>query len=155
MPKNPPPEKISILRHRVARTNEIWKAYQIFWDRQIPIGEGLTCHSEENASNITYLLLIVYLSYIYSVFDDSACHFIEDTGAILEDLTPTASEAREHIIQLWKILENPVQRLRHNTGFHGGKNTKSLLDGYKQLNQRLINVAMADCLMLFMDVFFR
>ena len=98
MSHNPPPERISILRHRVARTNEIWKAYQIFWDRQIPVGEGLTCYSEENASNITHLLLIVYLSYIYSVFDNSACHFIDDTEEILQDLTPTAIEAREHII---------------------------------------------------------
>lgn len=155
MTLKPAPEPLVLIRHRMSRTNEVWTAYQVFWEREVNIGPGFACQSEEKAINVTHTLLVAYLSYLYSMFDDSACHFIKDTEAIISDLTPLAIRARENIIEIWGILANPLKRLRHNTGFHGGKSITSLVDGYKQIYEQNINLALPENLMLFIDAFFR
>ena len=62
-------------------------------------------------------LYILILSYLYSFFDKSGINITEIDTTYLKQKT---KNKREEIIKLWRKIENPVTRIRHNLGFHGG-----------------------------------
>ena len=150
-----PPESIVVLRHRYARAVEIWAAYQVFLLRQINVGPDMICYDEQRAKQITNTMMVNYYSFVYSLFDSEACHFIDDTEEVIPNSSSLAIEARTEIIALWQKVQNQLKRIRHNTGFHGGKSLKSLKDGYNQLNRDDFHPLVPDCILQYMRVYFR
>ena len=62
-------------------------------------------------------LYILIISYLYSLFDKSGVNIIDIDKA---SLSQSSRDELNEIVELWKPLENPITRIRHNLGFHGG-----------------------------------
>ena len=62
-------------------------------------------------------LYILILSYLYSLFDKRGINIIDLHKT---SLSHSSRVKLNEINELWKPLENPITRIRHNLGFHGG-----------------------------------
>jgi len=62
-------------------------------------------------------LYILIVSYLYTLFDESGTNINVLNEA---SLSQSLRDKRNEILELWKPLENPITRIRHNFGFHGG-----------------------------------
>lgn len=148
----PEPETLKQLRHRWSRLIEVWVAYQVFLHREVEVGPDKICIHNAVVVQTTHTLLLVYYSYIYSLFDDSGIHFESITDGLKSDLTPEASEAREKVLAIWARLREPLRGLRHTIGFHGAVKEKSHRHGYQQLLK--FHPLLPEVLMQYTRVFF-
>ena len=62
-------------------------------------------------------LYILMISYLYSLFDKSGINISDLDEA---SLSKSSIYKLEEIKKLWNPLKNPITRIRHNLGFHGG-----------------------------------
>ncbi|PEU01725.1 hypothetical protein CN527_10205 [Bacillus cereus] len=146
-------EGLYTLRHRWSRLTEVWTAYQTFLNREIEIGPDKICLNDVVAKQTTHTLLTVYYSYLYSLFDKSGIDFFKVIQEIEDDLTREEKNLVERIREVWLQIEKPIEMLRHNIGFHGGKKKKSLDYGYSQFDK--FNPILPQTLMKYLRVFFR
>jgi len=147
------PQDIRRLRHRWARLIEIWAAYTTFLHREVEIGPDKVCLNDGIVTQTTHTLLIVYYSYIYSLFDPSGTDFERVTGSIADLLPEPAIQVREKVLQVWAELKNPLQVIRHNVGFHGAKADKGHNFGFRQLDE--FHPLLPQALCAYLRVFFR
>jgi hypothetical protein len=151
-PLLPEPESILQLRHRWSRLIEMWVAYNVFLHREVLVGDDKVCLHQEVVTQTTHTLLIVYYSYMYSMFDESGVHFEKVTAAIADKLPPAIRHIRSKILELWGRVRSPLSRIRHNIGFHGATKEKSHRDGYKQFAE--FHPMLPEVLARYLRVFF-
>ncbi|MCM3444695.1 hypothetical protein [Metabacillus halosaccharovorans] len=147
------PEELYALRHRWGRLIEVWVAYHTFLNREVEVGPNKICMDEFIVHQTTHTLLSIYYSYLYSLFDKSGIDFFKVIKTIEKDLTNEESETVDKIRDIWTQIERPIEMLRHNIGFHGGKKSKSLQYGYSQFKE--FNPILPETLMKYLRVFFR
>ncbi len=147
------PEEIRRLRHRWARLTEIWAAYTTFLHREVEVGPDKVCLNNEIVTQTTHTLLIVYYSYMYSLFDPTGTDFESITRSIEHVLPESAVQVRDKILQLWHELNTPLQAIRHNVGFHGAKADKRHKYGLKKLEE--FHPLLPQALCAYLRVFFR
>jgi hypothetical protein len=148
-------DEIRLLRHRYARTIEIWTAYNVFLLRQIKVGGDFICINDELAEQTTHTLLITYYSYLYSLFDPSGTNFITSTKPLIGKLSPRGVEVRKEIIEHWTTIKTPINKVRHNIGFHGGKELKNFKSGYAAFREPNLHPKSPDYILALLRVFFR
>jgi hypothetical protein len=149
------PEDIQMLRHRYGRTIEIWVAYNTFLKYQVKIGDNYICKNKTVVDQTKQTLLTTYYSYIYSLFDPSGTNFTKISQKHHNDLPERTKEVLKEILELWKVVEQPLNRIRHNIGFHGGKELKNSKSGYSAFLDPKLNPWAIDCLINLLRVFFR
>src|SRR6266542_3334981 len=118
------PEDVKRLRYRWRRLIEVWVAYRVFLHREVHVGPDKVCLNEAIVAQTGHTLLILYYSYIYSLFDPRGVDFATVTKAIEPMLSPETLRVRDKILELWQRLRDPVERIRHNIGFHGAPGEK-------------------------------
>lgn len=150
---SPEPTEVRLLRRRWNRLTEIWVAYHTFLHREVEIGPDKVCLSGSVVTQTTHTLLLMYYSYLYSLFDRAGINFADATQAIEVSLPADTREVRGKILALWSRIENPVTRIRHNVGFHGARAEDSHRDGISQLQR--IHPGVPKALMGYLRVFFR
>jgi hypothetical protein len=129
-PKEDFSEELYLVWHRLGSLIDIWTAYSTFLMKQVEVGSGKVCGNQQIYDNTTNTLLIVYQSYLYSLFDPSGTNFIKATEPSLISLSDKAIEIRNEIILEWREIETPINKIRHKIGFHGGKNLKNHKAGF-------------------------
>ena len=147
-------EEIFLLRHRFARTIEVWTAYNVFLKREVKVGGDFTC-DEFMVEQTTHTLLVIYYSYLYSLFDPSGTDFEKATQPLINKLTTRALKARADILAHWNIVKEPLNRIRHNIGFHGGKKIKNSKSGYAAYRDANLHPWSPDYILNLLRVFFR
>ena len=76
-------------------------------------------------------LYLIIMSYLFSLFDPSGINIAELSNAPIGE---TAKRELEKIIEVWHPLCKPLTRIRHNLGFHGGKQ-KQTINAIKALEE--------------------
>jgi len=76
-------------------------------------------------------LYILIISYLFSLFDKSGTNISDLNEA---SLSQSSIYKLEEIKELWKPLENPITRIRHNLGFHGG-GLPQIINAYKAADE--------------------
>ena len=148
-------EEIFLLRHRFGRTIEIWTAYNVFLRSQVEVGEDKICTHPFVVEQTTHTLLITYYSYLYSLFDPSGTNFVDATEPILKELGERALEVRQEIIEHWEQIKEPINKIRHNIGFHGGRQLKNQNSGYSAYSETKLHPWSPNYILKLMRVFFR
>src|SRR2546427_3391192 len=120
------PEDVRRLRYRWSRLIEVWVAYRVFLHREVHVGPDKVCLNEAIVAQTGHTLLILYYSYIYSLFDPKGVNSANVTKAIEPMLPRETLRVRDKILELWQRLRDPVERIRHNIGFHGAPGEKGL-----------------------------
>lgn len=151
--KRSEPEELQMLRHRWARTIEVWVAYQTFLQREVLIGPDHVCLNEIVTDQTTHTLLTVYYSFLYSLFDPSATNFPKITERLLQDLPAEAANVRRMILEHWETIRKPIAVIRSNIGFHGSPKEKGQKHGYDAYRE--IHPWASEYLMTSIRVFFR
>lgn len=128
--KLPEPEELAMLRHRFGRTIEVWIAYSAFLRREILTGPNKFCVNDKIVEQTTHTLLIIFYSFIHSMFDKSGVDFTKISQGMLNDLTPAAKEARAIVVDVEKRIHPELEKIRNNIGFHQGNKRKKHLSGY-------------------------
>ena len=93
MTKLPEPESLGTLRHRWARTIEVWVAYRTFLHREVFVGPDRVCLNPLVVQQTTHTLLACYYSFLYSLFDPSGVNFDRVSKDLLPSLPPTTMKA--------------------------------------------------------------
>jgi hypothetical protein len=145
-------EELYLLRFRYGRAAEMLLAYKTFLFKQVQIGGQNYCQTEEQAGQTAHTLLVVYYSFIFSMFDKNGTHFITATEPFLSNLSDHGKKIRNELVDVWKKYELPITKLRHNIGFHGGTKIKSHEVGYSSLTK--IPPKTAEYIMNHMAIFF-
>jgi len=153
MTKLPEPEDLQMLRHRFARTIEVWVAYNTFLSREVFVGEDKICLNNLVVEQTTHTLLIAYYSFVFSLFDPSAVNFKNITEKVLPHLPQDAHEARDLVLEQWKNIEKPLAIIRNNIGFHHSTSQKGAKAGYQ--NYANIHPLATELIMNGLRVFFR
>lgn len=153
MPKLPEPEELEMLKHRFARTIEMWVAYNTFLKREVLVGNDKTCLNDIVVFQTTHTLLIAYYSFVYSLFDPSAVNFKSITEKILPHLPQDAHEARDLVLEQWEEIKTPLSIIRNNIGFHHSPKQKGANTGYQ--NYGNIHPYSTELIMQALRVFFR
>ncbi|QEW31120.1 hypothetical protein D0N50_05280 [Erwinia billingiae] len=153
MQKLSEPEDLEMLRHRFARTIEIWVAYNTFLNREVLIGNDKICLNDTVAFQTTHTLLIAYYSFVFSLFDPSAVNFKNITEKMLHHLPQDAHEARDLILEQWEKIKIPLSIVRNNIGFHHSPKRKGANTGYQ--NYGNIHPLATELIMQALRVFFR
>lgn len=117
-------EDLYLLRFRYGRAAEMLLAYKTFLYGQVNIGGQNYCKTKEHARQTGHTLLVVFYSFIYSMFDKNGTHFIKATEPFLNILSDNGKKIRNELLDVWKKYESPITKLRHNIGFHGGTKIK-------------------------------
>jgi len=126
-------EELYLLRFRYGRAAEMLLAYKTFLNKQVSIGGSSYCQTDEHVRQVSHTLLIVFYSFIYSMFDKSGTDFVSTTEPYINLLSEDGKKARNDLIEIWGKNKNPISKLRHNIGFHGGVKVKSHEVGYGAL----------------------
>lgn len=142
-----------MLRHRYARTLEMWVAYNTFLNEEVLVGGDKVCLNEVIVFQTTHTLLIAYYSFVYSLFDPSAVDFKGITKRILPHLTQDACDAREIVLKQWEAIKKPVSIIRNNIGFHQSPKQSGTKQGYKSYGN--VHPYAIELIMLALRVFFR
>jgi len=145
-------EELYLLRFRYGRAAEILLAYRTFLYKQVNVGSDFYCQKDENVKQVTHTLLLVFYSFIYSMFDKSGTDFVATTEPYLNLLSDEGKKVRSELIEVWNKYRTPISKLRHNIGFHGGVKVKSHEVGYAALLD--INPHAPDFIMNHMALFF-
>lgn len=148
-------EEIFLLRHRFGRTIEIWTAYNVFLKREVLVGQEYVCYQPFVVEQTTHTLLITYYSYIYSLFDPSGTNFTRATEPFIEKLPERAKNVRQEIIEHWKTIQEPINKIRHNIGFHGAQKIKNQKSGYSAYADTTLHPLSPDYILQMLRVFFR
>jgi hypothetical protein len=148
-------EEIFLIRHRFGRTKEIWTAYNVFLKQEVLVGEKYICYHPFVVQQTTHTLLITYYSYLYSLFDPSGTNFIEATKPLVDKLEERTKNVRQEIINHWEIIQEPINKIRHNIGFHGGKKVKNQKSGYSAYADTNLHPWSPDYILQLLRVFFR
>lgn len=146
-------DDVQSLRYRWNRLIEVWVAYRVFLHREVNVGPDNVCLNEAIVAQTGHTLLILYYSYIYSLFDPKGVNFATVTKAIEPMLPPETLQVRAKILELWQRLRDPVERIRHNIGFHGAPGEKGHKHGFRQL--RDFHPILPEALCAYLRVFFR
>jgi hypothetical protein len=147
-------EEIFLLRHRFGRTIEIWTAYNVFLKREVKVGEGFTCFDKSIVEQTTHTLLITYYSFLHSLFDSSGTDFIKATQPFVDNLTERCREVRQEIIEHWEKIKTPINKIRNNIGFHGGREVKNSKSGYSAYADSNLHPWSPDYILQLLKVFF-
>jgi hypothetical protein len=153
MTKLPEPEDFATLRHRWARTIEVWVAYRTFLHREVQVGPDRICLTPLVVQQTTHTLLACYYSFLYSLFDPSGVNFKKVSKELLPNLPPPAVGVRDLILEHWAMIADPVTLIRHNIGFHGAPKRKGMKRGYAAY--RSLHPQSSEYVMTLMRVFFR
>lgn len=154
MPKLPEPEELQMLRHRFARTIEIWVAYNTFLNKEVLVGEFHTCLNDIIVFQTTHTLLITYYSFVYSLFDPSAVNLKKIKDEILFHLPQQdAHEALDLVLEEWEKIRTPISIIRNNIGFHHSSQQKGARAGYQSYGK--IHPYSTEIIMQALRVFFR
>lgn len=153
MARVPAPEQVSALSHRWGRLSEIATAYKTFLNREVLVGPKRSCPSDSFVAQTTHTLLVIYYSFLYSLFDSSGVNFIKATEGLRAGFPPEAWEARDKAISHWQSFGEQMARVRHKIGFHGEDNYQGLEVGYEQY--RNIDPHPPELLMMYLAAFFR
>jgi len=153
MTKLPEPEDLATLRHRWARTIEVWVAYRTFLHREVQVGPDRICVTPLVVQQTTHTLLACFYSFLYSLFDPSGVNFEQVSKELLPHLPPRAVEVRDLILEHWAMIAEPVTLIRHNIGFHGAPKMKGMKRGYAAY--RSLHPQSSEYVMTLMRVFFR
>jgi len=148
-------EEIFLLRHRFGRTIEIWTAYNVFLKKQVFVGGDYVCYNTFVVEQTTHTLLISYYSYLHSLFDPSGTNFIQATEPFIEGLPERAKIVRKEIIEHWEKIQIPINKIRNNIGFHGGKKLKNQTSGYAAYADTNLHPWSPDYLLQLLRIFFR
>ena len=146
-------DQVTTLCHRWGRLIEVATAYKTFLNREVLVGLDRSCPSDFFVAQTTHTLLVIYYSFLYSLFDSKGVSFITATGNLRTELPPEAWEAREKAMGHWKSIEKQMMLVRHKIGFHGEDNYKGLELGYEQY--RNINPLLPELVMMYLAAFFR
>ncbi|MBA2244422.1 MAG: hypothetical protein H0W11_05675 [Gemmatimonadetes bacterium] len=95
------------------------------------MGPERSCPSELFVAQTTHTLLVVYYSFMYSLFDSKGVNFATATAPLQGELCAEAWEARERAMALWSAIERPMMLIRHKVGFHGEDKQSGLEMGYE------------------------
>lgn len=153
MAKLPEFEELTTLRHRWARTIEMWCAYQTFLNREVLVGPHHICSSPQIVQQTTHTLLACYYSFLYSLFDKSGVQFDHVSEKLLQNLPDVAKEVRDQILSHWEVIAEPITQIRHNIGFHGAPKRKGMRRGYAAY--KILHPLSSEYVMTLMRVFFR
>ncbi|MFN8284629.1 MAG: hypothetical protein U0U67_15510 [Chitinophagales bacterium] len=145
-------DELYLLRFRYGRAVEVLYAYKTFLLKEVKYGNKNTCKDKEQVEDITHTLLVVYYSYIYSMFDKSGTDFITVSEQYLEFLSEDGKIFRRELIEIWEKYKIPITKLRNNVGFHGGSKIKSHDIGYGALGD--IHTHAADFIINHLALFF-
>ena len=145
-------EELYLLRFRYGRAAEMLLAYKTFLHRQINVGEKNYCQTEDNVRQVTHTLLVVFYSFIYSMFDKVGTDFVKTTEPYVPLLSENGKTIRTDLIKIWEKYKTPITILRHNIGFHGGEKIKGHDAGYGSLAD--IHPVTAELIMNHMALFF-
>ena len=148
-------EEIFLLRHRFGRTIEVWTAYNVFLRREVKVGKEFICYDPFVVEQTTHTLLIAYYSYLYSLFDPSGTDFISATASTVDQLPERAKAVRQEILDHWEKIKEPINKIRHNIGFHGGKKIKNSTSGYSAYSDTQLHPWSPDYILQLLRVFFR
>ena len=146
-------EDVRRLRYRWSRLIEVWVAYRVFLHREVHVGPDKVCLNEAIVAQTGHTLLILYYSYIYSLFDPKGVNFATVTKAIEPMLSPETLRVRKKILELWQHLRDPVERIRHNVGVHGAPGEKGHRQGFRKLEE--FHPILPEALCAYLRVFFR
>ena len=147
-------EEIYLLRNRFGRTIEMWTAYNVFLRREVKIGDEFICGDISVVEQTTHTLLITYYSFIYSLFDPSGTNFITATEPFVDKFPERAKKVWQEIIDHWEIIKEPINKIRHNIGFHGGKKVKNATSGYSAYVDTDLHPWSAEYILQLLMVFF-
>lgn len=89
-------DELYLLRFRYGRAVEVLYAYKTFLLKEVKYGNKNTCKDKEQVEDITHTLLVVYYSYIYSMFDKSGTDFITVSEQYLEFLQKMEKSLEEN-----------------------------------------------------------
>ena len=78
--------ELYLLRFRYGRAVDVLCAYNTFLHKEIKYGTKNVCKDRKQVEDITHTLLVVYYSYIYSMFDKNGTDFINVSAQYLEFL---------------------------------------------------------------------
>ncbi|MGB9772357.1 MAG: hypothetical protein ACPLX7_10355, partial [Candidatus Kapaibacteriota bacterium] len=145
-------EELYLLRFRYGRAAEMLLAYKTFLYRQVSVGEKNYCQTDEHVRQVTHTLLLVFYSFIYSMFDKSGTDFVSTTEPYVNFLTDSGKKIRNELIDVWEKYKTPISKLRHNIGFHGGVKVRSHEVGYGALTD--IHPQTAEFIMNHLAIFF-
>lgn len=128
-------------------------AYKTFLNREVLVGPERSCPSDFFVAQTTHTLLVIYYSFLYSLFDSKGVNFIAATESLRTELPSEAWEAREKAIEHWQSINKQMMLVRHKIGFHGEDNYKGLELGYEQY--RNIHPIQPELVMMYLGAFFR
>jgi hypothetical protein len=146
-------DQLVTLCHRWARLIELATAYKTFLNQEVLVGPQHSCPDAFFVAQTTHTLLVIYYSFLYSLFDPKGVNLVTVTEPMQAELPPEAWEAREKAVVLWKSIERQMMLVRHKIGFRGEANYKGLELGYEQY--RNINPLFPELIMMYLGAFFR
>ena len=111
------------------------------------------CPDGAIVAQTTHTLLIVYYSYLYSLFDPSGTNFGQVLKAIESSLPQSARDVAANINNLWSEVREPLTRIRHNMGFHGARAQSGQNEAIKQVHR--MHPLLPQALVAYLRVFFR
>ena len=149
----PEREDVELLRFRWHRLIEIWVAYNVFLNREVLLGRDKVCINDAVVTQTTHTLLVVYYSYLYSLFDPTGTNFTTVVKEIDSSLPEAVREIAFKIGGLWNEIRDPITRIRHNMGFHGARANKGRKDGAAQFYR--LHPLLPQALAAYLRVFFR
>ena len=124
-------ERIIPAIHRIESLNSLMRVFDlIHWHysaRSVP-------QNFENLDEVCKAqgdLYVIILSYLFSLFDKTGINIVELSKAPISE---SAKSELEKITGIWNPLCKPVTRIRHNLGFHGGKQ-KQMMNATKALKE--------------------
>ena len=149
----PEREDVERLRFRWHRLIEIWVAYNVFLNRQVVVGRDKICVNDAVVTQTIHTLLVVYYSYLYSLFDPTGINFITVTKAIDPSLPVSVRQIALKIVNLWNEVRDPITRIRNNMGFHGARANKGHDDATAQFYR--LHPLLPQALAAYLRFFFR
>jgi hypothetical protein len=137
-------EKILLLIHRIETLNSIGKVFDLIHHHYTKQEVPNAFENLDEAYKAQGDLYVIILSFLFSLFDKSGANVAELSNSGISE--PAKCELSE-VLRLWRPLCNPVTRIRHNLGFHGGKQ-KQMANGMKALNELETNSLLKDIVIL-------
>ncbi len=80
-------EDLYLIRFRYGRAAEMLLAYKTFLFGQVHIGGQNYCPTNKHARQTGHTLLVVFYSFIFSMFDKNGTHFVSATEPFLNALS--------------------------------------------------------------------
>lgn len=153
--ENKQSEEIYLIKHRLNSLIDVWTAFQTFNLMQVEVGVGKVCFHDKAVDKTANTLLIIYQSYLYSLFDPKGTNFKSATLPIVGQLSPKARQIRNEILLEWEKIEEPVKKIRHNIGFHGGKKMKNHQGGFEGFKDNKMHRLSGEYIFYLMKAFFK